>query len=59
MQVWDIPTKSLLLSVVCPTFLTAVAVDQLEMRVFMGGGDGRIFEVTSPPPRLLAATLAD
>ena len=42
---WDIATKSLLLSVVCPTFVTAVAVDPLEMRLFMGSGNGPIYEV--------------
>lgn len=44
-KVWDVPTRRLLLSIVCPAMLTAVAMDRLEQRLYMGCVDGRIFEV--------------
>ena len=44
-RVWEIGCAASLYSVELPTEATAVAVDALERRVFIGGADGRIFDV--------------
>eukprot|EP01114_Cavostelium_apophysatum_P022442 TRINITY_DN8123_c0_g1_i1.p1 TRINITY_DN8123_c0_g1~~TRINITY_DN8123_c0_g1_i1.p1 ORF type:complete len:306 (-),score=58.05 TRINITY_DN8123_c0_g1_i1:12-929(-) len=44
-KLWDIPSRSLLCSIIFPTGLTCSIMDAHERNLFVGGMDGRIFQI--------------
>jgi hypothetical protein len=44
-QIFDLPTGQQISSIVFPVSVTAVTMDALERFLFVGGADGKIFQV--------------
>ncbi len=42
---WDLPSGKQLQTVLCPSFITCVAIDNCETKMYLGGGDGKVYVV--------------